>query len=85
MYVAVLQRRLTVRDEKTGAPAHETPHRVQDECLRVHIDCARWLVQYQDGGILQKGAGERDALPLAADRRMPRSPTDVWYPSEGER
>ena len=45
---------------------HEPFHRFHDRGLGPRIDGAGGLVEDEDRGILQEGAGERDALALAA-------------------
>src|SRR2546423_5014486 len=53
-------------DQDDGAFAHQPPDRLHDHCLRLVIDGARRLVQDQHRAVLQEGAGNGDALALAA-------------------
>src|SRR5947208_10166861 len=53
-------------DQDDGAFAHQPPDRLHDHCLRLVIDGARRLVQDQHRAVLQEGAGNSDALALAA-------------------
>src|SRR6266513_3666987 len=53
-------------DQDDGAFAHQPPDRLHDHCLRLVIDGACRLVQDQHRAVLQEGAGNSDALALAA-------------------
>ncbi len=53
-------------DDDYGATLLETLQRLHDHRLGLHIDGARGLVQNEHRAVLQKGAGDGDALALAA-------------------
>ena len=64
--VRVAHRREAVRDDEGGAAAHQARMAPLDEALGFRIERARRLVEEQDRRVLEEGAGERDALALAA-------------------
>ena len=64
--VGVAQRRQAVGDGDRGAPAHEIVERLLDFLLGCCVDRGRGLVEDQDLRIDEQGAGDRDALALAA-------------------
>src|SRR6266542_3898585 len=64
--LAVPERAPAVGDDKCGAALHEALHRVQDAGLGLHVHGAGGLVEDEHRRVLQEGAGERDALALAA-------------------
>jgi hypothetical protein len=55
-----------VGDDEDRAPFHQLGQRLLDQELALRIEVRRGLVQDEDGRILQKGAGDGQALPLAA-------------------
>ena len=55
-----------MRDDNTGDPA--VADRFHDVIFRLCIQCARRLIQYDDGRILRKHAGDLQALTLAAGK-----------------
>ena len=55
-----------VRDHERGAVAGEFFEHLEDELLAFDVDLAGGFVEEQDFGVAEDGAGERDALPLAA-------------------
>ncbi len=58
-----------VRDDEGGAPVGETPERLHDLGLGLAVETGQRLVEDDDGGIADRGAGDRDPLPLAAGQR----------------
>ena len=56
-----------VRDEDDGvAPFMKAREEAHDFDTRLGIEISRRLVGQQDGGIVDEGPGDRDALPLTA-------------------
>ena len=55
-----------MRDQDHGSAAHQVPHRAEDFRLGFGVDGARGLVEDEHRTVLQEGAGQRDALPLAS-------------------
>ena len=55
-----------VRDDHRRPPLHQLVQRVLHHALALRIECTRGLVQQEHAGILDDGAGNRDALLLAA-------------------
>src|SRR5436309_8801358 len=55
-----------MRDHERGAALHQALHGTDDGVFRPRIDGTRGLVENEDGRVLEKGTGERDALALAA-------------------
>ena len=53
---------------KTVRPSHDRLEGLLDQQLRLGVDVRGGLVEDQDARVAQDGAGERDALPLAAAR-----------------
>src|SRR5437773_7524958 len=53
-------------DNDRGPASHQALHSFDDGVFRPSIDGTRWLVENKDGRALEKGAGERNALALAA-------------------
>jgi len=62
---------------KTGAVVHDGLERILNLGFGFHIDRAGAVVQNQDLGLGDDGAGDGDALLLSADRLTPRSSTWV--------
>ena len=52
--------------DQGGAAGHQAVERLLDHRLVLGIDRGQRFVQHQDRGIAQQGAGDGDALPLAA-------------------
>src|SRR5262245_31582019 len=52
-------------DERRSA-AHEPLHRVHDPAFGLRIHRTGWLIQDENGRILEERASQRDALALAA-------------------
>src|SRR5256886_10214522 len=50
---------------RSGAAAHQVPHRPENPRFRFGVDGARGLVEDHHRTVLQEGAGECDALSLA--------------------
>ena len=55
-----------VRDDHGGAPLHELAQGLVDHRLALGVDARQCLVQHQDRRVLEDGAGDGDALALAA-------------------
>jgi hypothetical protein len=55
-----------VGDQDDGAPGHQTLQRRLDLGLALGVERAGGLVEQQDRGVLQEGAGDGDPLPLTA-------------------
>src|SRR5215213_7389380 len=68
--IGVAHRRQPVRDDERRAAAHQPRDRRLDEALGFRIERARRLIEEQDRRVLEKGAGERDALALAAGQAV---------------
>ena len=66
-----------VRDHDDGAADEKPLHRCLHLGLRFGIERAGRLVEQQDRRVAQHGAGEGDALALAAGEAVPASPTMV--------
>ncbi len=62
-------------DREGGAALDQPLQGLLDHPLRLCVHARRRLVQDEDLRVVQDGAGDRDALALAAERRWPRSPT----------
>src|SRR5262245_10333109 len=58
--------RQSVRDGDDGAALHQREQRLLDAVLAFAVERTRRLVQYQDARIFKNGAGDSQALPLAA-------------------
>src|SRR5262245_3409982 len=54
-----------VGNEEHRTRLHQTLERLEDHGFGLQVHRARRLVEDEDGGIPQKGARQRDALPLA--------------------
>src|SRR5262249_33700467 len=67
-YIAVLQYRQSMRDNKGRAPNCKPFHCINDRRFGFEIDRARWLVQNENGRILQESARESNALALPAGK-----------------
>src|SRR4051812_10511062 len=63
--VAGIERAQAVGNHHGRSIAHQPLQRVDDQRFGFHIDGASRLVEDQDWGIAQKGASEREPLPLA--------------------
>ena len=55
-----------VRDDERGAPLHELPQGLVDHRLALGVHARQGFVEDQDGGVLEDGPGDGDALALAA-------------------
>src|SRR3546814_3958942 len=55
-----------VGDDEGGAPADQLSQRLLNMALRLAVEGGGRLVEQQDGGVLQHGAGDGDALALTA-------------------
>ena len=55
-----------VRDGDDGAAVHEAAERFADQLLRFAVERGGRLVEQQQRGVLQEGAGDGDALALPA-------------------
>ena len=64
--VRIAHRREPVGDDEGGAAPHQLADGVLHQALGFRIERAGRLVEQQDRRVLQEGAGERDALALAA-------------------
>jgi hypothetical protein len=53
-------------DDEDRAPLHQLRQRLLDQELALRVEIGRGLVQDEDGRILEEGAGDGQALPLAA-------------------
>ena len=55
-----------VRDHDHGAVLHQVGQRLLHQHFRFGVEMRGGFVQNQDGRVLEQGAGDGDALPLAA-------------------
>jgi hypothetical protein len=69
--VGVLHGRQAVGDQDRGAAGHQPLQRRLDLGLALGVERAGGLVEQQDRGVLQEGAGDGDALALAARQARP--------------
>ena len=53
-------------DDDTGAVFHEASEGVLDEFFRLGVEGGGGFVEDEDGGVFEDGAGDGDALALAA-------------------
>lgn len=53
-----------VGDDEAGAPLHQVQHRRLNMLLRARVHTAGGLIQNQNGGVGQNGAGNSQQLPL---------------------
>ena len=67
-----------VGDEDDGAVADEGLQRLLDRLLALQVDLAGGLIEDQDGGVAEIGAGQGDPLPLSAGEAPPSVPATVW-------
>jgi hypothetical protein len=74
-----------VGDDQRGAALRDIVERLLDFLLGGCIERGCGLVEDQDGRRLENGAGDGDALLLAARQLQPASPTIVSKPSGSER
>lgn len=56
----------TVGDDDGGATLHEMIEGLLDLRFGLAVECGGGLVEQEDGGVLEEGAGDRDPLALAA-------------------
>ena len=63
--------RQPVGEDEGGAARHQAFERLLDDRLVLRIDRAQRLVQHQDGGVAEDGAGDRDPLALPAGEPHP--------------
>jgi len=66
-----------MRDDQDGFADDEFLERELDRGLAVAVEGAGRLVEDENGGVAEEGAGEGDALLLPPETRAPRSPTMV--------
>ncbi len=67
--VGALDRAQARGDDEGGAPAHHGVERLLDQILGLHIHAGGGVVEDQDARVEQEGAGDGDALLLAAGER----------------
>ena len=67
--VRVADRAQTVRDGDDSAAFHQSLERFHHELLRFGVERGGRFVENEDGGIAHDGAGDADALALAAGKR----------------
>ena len=60
-----------VGDDQCGPALHEHAQGGVDALLHLDVDCARCIVEDQDGRVDQQGSGDGDALTLPARERVP--------------
>src|SRR6266849_4767432 len=58
-----------VGDEDGGASVHDLPQMVEDFVFRVGIDAGKGVVEDEDAGAAEKGAGDGGALLLTSRER----------------
>ena len=73
--IGVDDRRKAVGDHHRGAAPGDSVERFLDGLLGAAVERRGGFVEDQDRGVLEQGAGDGDALLLAADSLSPRSPT----------
>jgi len=56
----------TMGDEDSGASAHDFPEMVEDLVFGVGVDTGQGVVEDEDAGAAEKGAGDGSALLLAS-------------------
>ena len=61
-------RRQPVRDRDDGAAAHQAAERFADRLFGFAVERGGRLVEQQERRVLEKGAGDGDALALAAGK-----------------
>ena len=66
MQVGVHDGRDAVRDDDAGAPDHDVAQAVQNGALGARVDAGQRVVEHQHARLAGDGAGERQALLLAA-------------------
>src|SRR5262249_2780112 len=76
-YVAVLQRRQPMRDDKRRASGCKPSHRIDDRCFGFEIDRTCRLIEDENRCILQESARKRDALALSAGKTHAAFTDDV--------
>ena len=64
--VGILDRRQAVGNYQRGAAAHEVVEGLLHQVLTLGVECRGGLVENENGGILEYGAGNAQALPLSA-------------------
>jgi len=79
--IGVLDGGQAMGDDEGGAALAQGVERLLDLAFRLGVKRRGRFVQNQDRRILQQGAGDGDALALAADSRAPFSPIRVSRPS----
>ena len=72
-----------VGDDQRGAAAHQPGQCILDQAFALGIERRGGFVEDQDGRILEHGAGDGDALPLAA-REFGPAVTDVRVVTFGQ-
>ncbi len=75
--IGIANRRETMGNDERGAVGAQPVDRSLDPRFGFDVQRGRRLVEHQNGGILENGAGERDSLPFAARKTVTRSPTTV--------
>ena len=64
--VGVAHGREAVGDDEGGASVHQVGEGLLDEVLALRVEGGGGLVEDEDGGVVQDGAGDGEALLLAA-------------------
>jgi hypothetical protein len=71
--------REAVGDDEHGAAGEQPLDGLLHQPLALGVERARRLVEDEDGRVEQQGAGDGEALALAAGEPLdPRSPSTVW-------
>jgi len=82
--IEIAQCRKAVGDRDHGAAAHQAAERLSDRFLGFAVESGGRLVEQQDRRVLQEGARDRDALPLAA-RQLDAAVADHGRKTFGQR
>jgi hypothetical protein len=65
------QAREAMRDQQDRASGREFAYAIEELVLRARVERGRRLVQDDEGSAAEKGASQRDALPLADGQLLP--------------
>ena len=66
-----------MRDDEHRSAARDLRHVLLNSALALVVERACRLIENEDARVGNQRAGDGDALPLAPDRLLPRSPTIV--------
>ena len=75
--ISAAHRGQTMRDHQSGATLHQIEECLLHEALGFRVKGRGRFIEDEDRRVLEKRAGDGDALLLPARRREPRSPITV--------